>query len=216
MKTTTTHVLLSFLILSLVGNHALAQLSAPMRNYNVTSPVSNGPYVVDRILPCTYRLMSDVDSSCMDPYKFALSISSSGSGKNATQPEPIMITDNADVSKTEASAKHDGNMTYYEHSFNFKIPSTVAPGRYNVVFFDASTNTELPIPIEIRSAAPAQSPNGSSGGKTLGGSSNGSSNDGHSQSIFASTAAAAAMSPSFYTLSRVFIMLSIVMFAFTI
>ena len=155
-------------------------------------------------------------SAAASPTSSGSSTSSSSSGKNATQPEPIMITDNADVSKTEASAKHDGNMTYYEHSFNFKIPSTVAPGRYNVVFFDASTNTELPIPIEIRSAAPAQSPNGSSGGKTLGGSSNGSSNDCHSQSIFASTAAAAAISPSFYTLSRVFIMLSIVMFAFTI
>lgn len=143
------------------------------------------------------------------------SSSSGGSGKNATQPEPIVITDNADVSKTEASAKHDGNITYYEHSFNFKIPSTVAPGRYNVVFFDASTNTELPIPIEIRSAAPAQSPNGSSGGKTLGGSSNGNSNDGHSQSIFASSTTAA-MSPSAYTFTRIIIMLSIVMFAFAV
>lgn len=144
------------------------------------------------------------------------SSSSGGSGgKNATQPEPIVITDNADVSKTEASAKHDGNITYYEHSFNFKIPSTVAPGRYNVVFFDASTNTELPIPIEIRSAAPAQSPNGSSGGKTLGGSSNGNSNDGHSQSIFASSTTAA-MSPSACTFTRIIIMLSIVMFAFAV
>lgn len=142
------------------------------------------------------------------------SSSSSGSGgKNATQPEPIVITDNADVSKTEASAKHDGNITYYEHSFNFKIPSTVAPGRYNVVFFDASTNTELPIPIEIRSAAPAQSPNGSSGGKTLGGSSNGNSNDGHSQSIFASSTMS---TPSACTFTRIIIMLSIVMFAFAV
>lgn len=139
--------------------------------------------------------------------------STTGGGKNATQPEPIVITDNADVSKTEASAKHDGNITYYEHSFNFKIPSTVAPGRYNVVFFDASTNTELPIPIEIRSAAAAQSPNGSSGGKTLGGSSNGTSNDGHSQSIFAATAATTTMLPSFYCS---LIMLSIVMFAFAV
>lgn len=40
-----------------------AQITAPTRNYNVTSPVSNGPYVVNQILPCTYRLFSDVDSS---------------------------------------------------------------------------------------------------------------------------------------------------------
>lgn len=42
---------------------ATAQVTAPTRNYNVTSPVSNGPYVVGQILPCTYRLFSDVDSS---------------------------------------------------------------------------------------------------------------------------------------------------------
>ena len=40
-----------------------AQLTAPTRNFNVTSPVSNGPYVVGQILPCTYRLLSDVDST---------------------------------------------------------------------------------------------------------------------------------------------------------
>ena len=42
---------------------AVAQITAPTRNYNVTSPVSNGPYVIGQILPCTYRLFSDVDSS---------------------------------------------------------------------------------------------------------------------------------------------------------
>lgn len=42
---------------------ATAQLTAPTRNYNVTSPVTNGPYVVGQILPCTYRLFSDVDTS---------------------------------------------------------------------------------------------------------------------------------------------------------
>lgn len=43
--------------------NVIAQTTAPTRNYNVTSPVSNGPYVVNQILPCTYRLFSDVDSS---------------------------------------------------------------------------------------------------------------------------------------------------------
>ena len=42
---------------------ASAQLTAPTRNYNVTSPVTNGPYVIGQILPCTYRLFSDVDTS---------------------------------------------------------------------------------------------------------------------------------------------------------
>lgn len=49
--------------------------------------------------------------------------------------------------------KREGNLTYFEHSINFNIPSTVKPGNYHVVFFDKSTNTKLPIPIEIRPAA---------------------------------------------------------------
>ena len=43
---------------------AMAQMTAPMKNYNVTSPVSNGPYVAGQVLPCTYVLFSEVDSSC--------------------------------------------------------------------------------------------------------------------------------------------------------
>lgn len=42
---------------------AAAQLTAPTRNYNVSSPVSNGPYVAGQILPCTYQLFSQVDTS---------------------------------------------------------------------------------------------------------------------------------------------------------
>jgi hypothetical protein len=37
-----------------------AQLTAPMQNYNVSSPVSNGPYVVGQVLPCTVQLFENV------------------------------------------------------------------------------------------------------------------------------------------------------------
>jgi hypothetical protein len=71
-------------------------------------------------------------------------------GTNTTT-TPIAAT--ADVSKTDAFVKHEGNLTYYEHSINFNIPSNVKPGNYFVVFFDKGTNTKLPVPIEIRPAA---------------------------------------------------------------
>ncbi|KAI8992329.1 hypothetical protein BDB01DRAFT_717221 [Pilobolus umbonatus] len=123
-----------------------AQITAPTRNYNVTSPVSNGPYVVGQILPCTYRLFSDVDSSALN-----LQIDLETSGVSNITTIPIAVT--ADVSKTDAFVKREGNMTYYEHSINFNIPPTVKPGNYQVIFFDKSTQTKLPIPIEIRPAA---------------------------------------------------------------
>ncbi|KAI7902797.1 uncharacterized protein BX663DRAFT_510520 [Cokeromyces recurvatus] len=128
-----------------------AQLTAPTRNYNVTSPVTNGPYVVGQILPCTYRLFPDVDSSALI-LQIDLESTSMGavSTMNATT-MPIAIS--ADVAKTDAFVKREGNTTYYEHSINFSIPSSVKPGNYHVIFLDKSTNTKLPIPIEIRPAA---------------------------------------------------------------
>ena len=72
----------------------------------------------------------------------------------------MVIAQNADVSKTDASAKQNGNVTYYEHSINYNVPKTVTPGSYQVVFSDLSTNTDLSVPIEIRpvSAATSNSP----------------------------------------------------------
>lgn len=75
---------------------------------------------------------------------------SNAAGTNTTS---TSITATADVSKTDAFVKREGNLTYYEHSINFNIPTTVKPGNYLVVFFDRATNTKLPIPIEIRPAA---------------------------------------------------------------
>ncbi|ORY91091.1 hypothetical protein BCR43DRAFT_527723 [Syncephalastrum racemosum] len=198
-----------------------AQVSAPTRNYDVTSPVTNGPYVVDQILPCTYRLFSDVDSSSLDlrivlkpthPSATTSSSSTAASGgaaaamapasvatptagahsstatTNATVNTVIVIAENADVSKTAASAKREGNSTYYEHSINFKIPQTVIPGAYHVVFTDRSTNTDLAIPIEVRSAAAAVPSSSASANKSSSDGALSGSNNAHG-SIFQSKAA---------------------------
>ncbi|KAI8327180.1 hypothetical protein BD560DRAFT_451885 [Blakeslea trispora] len=145
-----------------------AQLTAPTRNFNVTSPVSNGPYVVGQILPCTYRLLSDVDSTALNlqidlvpsgsslPAVTAVPSNGTATGSNTTA-SSVSIAANADVSKTDAFIKREGNLTYYEHSINFNIPTSVKPGQYNVVFLDKATNTKLPVPIEIRPAASATS-----------------------------------------------------------
>ncbi|KAG0175030.1 hypothetical protein DFQ28_002335 [Apophysomyces sp. BC1034] len=141
-------VLFSFLAAVTIATVS-GQLTAPTRNYNVTSPVSNGPYVVGQILPCTYRLFSDVDSSALN-LQIVLEPTSVAVASNNTT---LIIADKADVSKTEAFVKHEGNLTYYEHSINFNIPATVKPGNYKVLFMDKSTNTQLAIPIEVRPAA---------------------------------------------------------------
>ncbi|KAI9016460.1 hypothetical protein CLU79DRAFT_325488 [Phycomyces nitens] len=135
------------LLSMLIGAASVSgQLTAPTRNYNVTSPVSNGPYVIGQILPCTYRLFSDVDSSALS---LQVTLEPTALPSNGS----LLISANADVTKTDAFIKRDGNLTYYEHSINFNIPSTVKPGNYKVVFLDKSTNTQLPVPIEVRPPA---------------------------------------------------------------
>ncbi|ORX61434.1 hypothetical protein DM01DRAFT_1274392, partial [Hesseltinella vesiculosa] len=143
-------------------------IEAPTHNYNVTSPISNGPYVVNQILPCTIRVFSNVDTSRLDlsirlemvtPATPA-SPTPSGNASTSTSPSSngtFVITDHADVSKTDAYLKQEGNLTYYEHWINYNIPSIVQPGQYKVYFSDRSTNSNLAIPIEIRPASPSPS-----------------------------------------------------------
>ncbi|KAL0088513.1 hypothetical protein F4703DRAFT_1846832 [Phycomyces blakesleeanus] len=167
--------LVSFLVATVAG--VSAQLSAPMKNYNVTSPVSNGPYVVGQVVPCTYQLFNEYDTSGM-PHIHIQNIiiffitTTREEEKNVKTNAIILvlklqislesatnssinfpITTNADISKTTEFSKFEGNYTYYEHSINYQIPSTVAVGQYNVVFLDATTQTKLVVPIEVRAAA---------------------------------------------------------------
>ncbi|KAK4512773.1 Small subunit (SSU) processome component [Mucor velutinosus] len=131
----------------LAASSVAAQLTAPMQNYNVSSPVSNGPYVVGQILPCTIQLFENVVSDIA----LSISLDSAAAGSNLTYP----IAASVDVSKTTASAKQNGNITYYEHSVNYNIPTTVVPGAYKVVFLDSKTNTHLDVPINVLPAASA-------------------------------------------------------------
>ncbi|KAI8376955.1 hypothetical protein BD560DRAFT_391263 [Blakeslea trispora] len=130
-----------------------AQLTAPMQNYNVSSPVSNGPYVAGRVLPCTIQLFDTV------PTVPQLTISLTATSSNTS----YVIASTVDVSKTSASAKQNGNVTYYEHSVNYNIPATVAPGTYNVVFLDTLTNTHLDVPINVLPVASTPSANSATG-----------------------------------------------------
>ncbi|KAI8047956.1 uncharacterized protein B0P05DRAFT_565044 [Gilbertella persicaria] len=158
-----------------------AQLTAPMQNYNVSSPVSNGPYVAGQVLPCTIQLFENVVSD------IALSISlTSVASSNVS----YTIASSVDTSKTSASAKQNGNVTYYEHSVNYNIPTTITPGAYNVVFFDSRTNTHLDVPINVLPVASASVVKSAS---ATGASSS------SSPSIFKGTSDVAAMAPGLTT-----------------
>ncbi|ORZ23174.1 hypothetical protein BCR42DRAFT_319305 [Absidia repens] len=144
-----------------------AQVTAPTGVFNVSSPTPNSPYVAQQILPCTYQLFQDVDTTGIT---MNINLVSAAAGSNVSLP----ISTNSDMSKSSNSAKQNGNTTYYEHSVNYMIPTTVAPGDYKVSF--VANNAPFDIPITILPAASSSlisksgSATGSSGAASTGGS----------------------------------------------
>lgn len=191
----------SGLLLAVTGT--IAQLTAPMQNYNVSSPVSNGPYVAGRILPCTVDVFANVPSgnpwfifihkTLTFPQDIALSVSLTSTTNTSIS---YVITSTLDTSKTSDSFRTKNNVSYYEHSYNYNIPTTITPGTYNVVFLDSKTNTHLDVPITILPVT-ATSVISSSAGATAGASATSSSQG----SIFKSDAASVMSTTSVLSLA---------------
>ncbi|KAI9308901.1 hypothetical protein BJ944DRAFT_259394 [Cunninghamella echinulata] len=141
-----------------------AQLTSPTGVFNVSSPQPNYPYVIGQALPCTYQLFPQVDTSGIT---LTINLVAATGGANATN---LVISTAADVSKTSASAKQNGNVTYYEHSINFPIPTTISAGSYNVVF--SANGAPLNIPITVLPFASTPTiPNSGKGSAPTGGTS---------------------------------------------
>ncbi|KAG2226227.1 hypothetical protein INT45_003372 [Circinella minor] len=150
----------------------LKAISMDSSSLAVASSAGNAKAEPSAVAPPAAVAAATAGSSISSP-------SSSNSSSITTKQEDIIIAENADVSKT--GEKHAGNVTYYEHSVNYKIPQTIRPGKYNVIFYDKSTDTQLDVPIEIRSAAIPNTPRSGSG------SSSGGSTKGDTINIYAAS-----------------------------
>lgn len=144
-----------------------AQVTAPTGIFNVTSPTPNSPYVAQQVLPCTYQLFQNVDTTGIT---MNINLVSAAAGSNTT----LSIQANADMSKSSNSAKQNGNVTFYEHSINYLIPNTVVPGNYKVSFVANGAPFDIPITILPAAASSSISKSGSATG-TGGSSSTGGS-----------------------------------------
>ncbi|KAI8328986.1 hypothetical protein BC941DRAFT_443946 [Chlamydoabsidia padenii] len=151
---------MKYSVIALVATMAATvsgQVTAPTGVFNVSSPTPNSPYVAKQILPCTYELFQNVDTTGLI---MNIDLISTATGSNVS----LNIATNADMSKTTNSAKMNGNITYYEHSTNYLIPATVAPGNYKVAF--SASGSVLDIPITILPAAASSSLSAKSGSAT--------------------------------------------------
>ncbi|RUO97122.1 hypothetical protein BC936DRAFT_140938, partial [Jimgerdemannia flammicorona] len=134
---------------SMVTAQTTVPVTSPMKNYNVTSPIQNGPYVAGQTLPCTYQILTQDTTG--------LQISITLSADPAANFTAVTIISSADVSTTQQFAKTNGNVTFWEHQVNYPIPATTPAGPYYVTFLSIDTNTKLVFNITIRPQAPAAS-----------------------------------------------------------
>ncbi|KAI8577856.1 hypothetical protein K450DRAFT_249585 [Umbelopsis ramanniana AG] len=125
-------------------NLALAQVQSPDGTFNVTNPIKGGTFVQGKALPVVYDLLVNPITLQMNVY---LVYSGSGNGAQVT------IAQNADVTVDASSLQNKNNQSYWEHSINFAIPTTIPPGTYNVVFEDVTSHTNTTVPITINAGA---------------------------------------------------------------
>lgn len=120
-------------------------VTAPHQNFNVTAPIVNGVYVAGQKLPLIYRLLSNRNTVGL---QMAVTVTAAPPlDANFTT---VIIADPADVSETIQFAKILDNITYWEHQYNWDIPTTTIPGSYFANFISKDTNTNASIPITIR------------------------------------------------------------------
>ncbi|KAI8368870.1 hypothetical protein EDC96DRAFT_422794, partial [Choanephora cucurbitarum] len=140
-----------FVVLFLVTAILLAQaeIVSPTRNFNVTLPEPNAPYVAGQMLPISYTI-PDNDRL---PSLLSLSIifSTQDSTLNFTQ---VVITSNADISQGFSFKRMRNTDVYYEHQVTYAIPNSTIAGTYQVIFSDAISNTNITVPIVVRPYAP--------------------------------------------------------------
>ncbi|KAI8070412.1 hypothetical protein BC940DRAFT_365992 [Gongronella butleri] len=119
--------------------------------FNISSPVDGQTYVIGQILPCTWQILPNIDPSGIT---LNINLVSAAAGSNVS----IAIQQGADMSKT--NPMQQGNDTYYEHSVNYAIPSTVLGGNYNVIFDANGAQTKIPITIQTSMTTSSAKPSG--------------------------------------------------------
>ncbi|ORY97805.1 hypothetical protein BCR43DRAFT_523919 [Syncephalastrum racemosum] len=144
-------------------------------DFNITSPLDHGVYVAGQMLPITYVLLGDTTDLELEIF---LKPSSELNSSTVTVAQP------ADVSEDPSSIVTIDNRTYWQHSYNYKIPETAPAGSYYVIFSSFGYNTT--VPISIRAYTPM--PSTSLAPSTPSSSASGILSDGSSSSVHSSSA----------------------------
>ncbi|KAI9265193.1 hypothetical protein BDA99DRAFT_508013 [Phascolomyces articulosus] len=154
---TTKSVILILILSTIIQSVTSIGIQASTHDFNITSPLDHGVYVCGQMLPITYVLLGDSSGLELNIYMRPLDV-------NATT---AIIAEKADVSEDASSVVTINKETFWEHSYNYRIPQTAPSGNYEIVFesVDAGENTTIPItvrPFVSTSAAPSATGSSSS------------------------------------------------------
>ncbi|OAD08243.1 hypothetical protein MUCCIDRAFT_154866 [Mucor lusitanicus CBS 277.49] len=126
----------------IAGASALQNFQTADKQLNISSPLLNGVYIAGQILPLSYTPLSP---------NIVLNIYLKGANINESA-----VALNADTSNDPTSnvpIKVD-NMTYYQHSINYAIPTTYPAGNYECIYENVATHTNTSIPISVLAYVP--------------------------------------------------------------
>lgn len=103
----------------------LAQVQAPDGSFNITNPIQGGTFVQGKTLPIVYDLLDNPTAPDLELNVYLVPRASTNSSE-------VTIKQNADISEDASSMRTQDNETYWEHTINYPIPTTLAAGAYNV------------------------------------------------------------------------------------
>ncbi|RCI05900.1 hypothetical protein CU098_012740 [Rhizopus stolonifer] len=133
---------ITLVITALFSAVSAAEVTMTDGQVRISSPISGGVYNQGKTLPFTYKTI-------VEPLNVALNMYLRGTDCN--YPETILFA-NADVflDSPNATPIHAGPKTYYEHSLNYIIPSSLPTGNYAVTYQNTNTGVNTTIPIYIQ------------------------------------------------------------------
>ncbi|KAI9308304.1 hypothetical protein BJ944DRAFT_246697 [Cunninghamella echinulata] len=113
----------------ILSSLSYAQIESKSGEFNISSPLEDGVYVAGQKLPITYV------------------ITDSGSSVNYTS---LVIAQKADVFEKTGAVVTINGKSYWQHTYNYEIPSNAPAGYYQVVFESVDTNINTTVPVNIR------------------------------------------------------------------
>ncbi|CAO3639932.1 unnamed protein product [Cunninghamella echinulata] len=125
----------------ILSSLSYAQIESKSGEYNISSPLEDGVYVAGQKLPITYVITDSGSNLKLNIYFQPTA------GVNYTS---LVIAQKADVFEKTGAVVTINGKSYWQHTYNYEIPSNAPAGYYHIVFESVDTNINTTVPVNIR------------------------------------------------------------------